>query len=157
MKHLVGASGRRPLASTYTHSLMVSDPASSMFLSYPLYLVCISNCHIHRWPKKMMEALSFKESEDEAYAALCPPMFSPLPSTLLLSVPPPLSFAECGAARLFHCGAQRSPGGPAAARRFQKARLPGPRVRLFVSLSCPYTNAHTHLCTHQSHQFPQAF
>lgn len=42
---------------------------------------------------------------------------------------PSFSLAECGAARLVHCGAQRSAGGAAAERRFQEAWLSGPRVR----------------------------
>lgn len=58
-----------------------------------------------------------------------------LSSSLFPSLP--FSFAECGAARLFHCRAQRSAGGAAAERCIQEARLPRPGVRL--------ARSHTHI------------
>lgn len=53
---------------------------------------------------------------------------APFSALLLLSSVPTSSLVERGAARVVHCRAQRPAGGAAAERRFQEARLSGPRV-----------------------------
>lgn len=79
-------------------------------------------------------------------------LFSNTPFSLSLSLhllasslPPPFSLTECGAARLFHCRAQRSAGRAAAERCIQEAWLSGPRVRHTLNTLGARTEVHINL------------